>query len=257
MLWYKNWYWLLALLVVIGIRGYVLLKPKPPVTLEKVHNKPELNKVRKAAPNKGMETFVDPITEDNTENDEISDVFPDEPSETTAEPPTDNIYVESVEDIVQPEETPKAVADDWRTADYGESPFGFGEYPKIPSDLPNDYRPGWTMSNVAEQREEIQASLRAWELLDRSRIKLWNEGHTEVTTIDLSPITNKIYPLSPTTVLVKYTGTGIDKRVSSVFTDSDFPEDLAERIKFGERPPGILILDYDTDGFDVYEFLGL
>ena len=93
--------------------------------------------------------------------------------------------------------------------------------------------------------------------MDRVRIKLWNQGRTDVTTIDLSPITNKVYPLTANTVTVKYTGTGDTKRVSTVFTDLNFPRHLVERIRDGERPAGVQILDFDSDGFDVYEFLEL
>lgn len=255
MFWSKNWYWLLMLIVVFGIGGFILLKPKTSVTAKKVYKKADISQVRKDVSSKGDKTPAEQSTKENTDTHvEIPPVPTDDMPETVSESPVETVPLENAE-----EETPESEAEieDWRTIDYGESYFGFGAYPKIPPDLPRNYRPGWTRTNAAIQREEVQEMLRAQELLDRVRIKLWNQGRTDVTTIDLSPVTNKVYPLTTNTVTVKYTGTGDAKRVSTVFTDLNFPQDLVERIKDGERPAGVQILDFDSDGFDVYEFLEL
>lgn len=260
MLWRKNWYWLLMLIVVFGIGGFILLKPKASVTAKKIYKKPNISQVRKDVSSKGSETPAEQSKKENTDTHvEIPPAPADGTTETVSESPVDTVSLEDAEEAAPAEETPESEAEieAWRTIDYGESYFGFGAYPKIPPDLPRNYRPGWTRTNAAIQREEVQEMLRAQELLDRVRIKLWNQGRTDVTTIDLSPVTNKVYPLTPNTIVVKYTGTGAAKHAGSIFTDLNFPRHLVERIKEGERPPGVQILDFDSDGLDVFEFFEL
>ena len=256
MFWRKNWHWLLTFIVVCGIGGFILLRSKPPTNENKVFKVPELSQVRKKVSDKGDKI---PMKQSTKENIGIQVEKPRDPVDATPKSMVDTVSLGNAEEGILSEETSEfdAKTDDWRTNDYGESYYGFGKYPKIPSDFPREYRPGWTRTNASIQREEIQDLLRAQELADRVRIKLWNQGRTDVTTIDISPITYNFYPLTANTIVVKYTGTGETKQVGSIFTDVNFPLDLVARIEAGEKPPGIKILDFDSDGINVFEFLGL
>lgn len=238
MFWRKNWHWLLSFIVVFGIGGFILLRSKPPTNENKVFKVPDLSQVRKDDSNRGDKI---PMKQSTKENIRIQVEKPRDLVDATPESIVDTVSLENVEEGIPSEITPEfdAKTDNWRTHDYGESYYGFGKYPKIPSGFPGEYRPGWTRTNASIQREEIQDLLRSQELADRVRIKLWNQGRTDVTTIDISPITYNVYPLTANTIAVKYTGTGDTKQVGSIFTDVNFPLDLVPRIKAGEKPPGL------------------
>ena len=248
MFWRKNWHWLFALIVVFGIGGFLLFKPKPPNPEKKVFIVPDLSQVHKDTSNEGNKITPDP--------EDDSSVTPlESPVETVIPGDEDDWTVSDVEVGTISKETPKTKTEGWRTNSYGESPFGYGPYPIILSDYPNIHRPSWTHGNIAEQRQEVQETLRIWELGNRVRIKLWNQGRTDITSISISPIKNDVYLFTPNTVFVKYEkGTN---RISIIHTDPNFPPELRARIMDGEKPPGIQIKNLDTDGFNVFEFLGL
>ena len=253
MFWRKNWHWLLTLIVVFGIGGFILFKLKTPVTVKKVYKVPDLSQVRKDMSNKGNETPAEQTVSENTETPVGKSPDPaDDTSETLLASPEENVPLEDVEDVA----TPAAEIDDWRTNDYGESSYGYGAYPNIPSDFPDMYRPAWTL-NVLIQSDRTKERLRIRELLSRVRIKLWNQGRTDVTGIFLHPSTNKVYPCTPNTVYVRYKATATTKRISSVFCGPNISNSLVNRIKNGEKPAGIQILDQDSNGFNLYQFLGL
>ncbi len=254
----KNWYWLLTLSVVLGILGFILLKPKAPIPVTKTFKAPDLNQVRKNISNNTDKPTTEQDVKEKTETQvEESTVSNEEFTEIPAESPTDGVPLGD-ENVV----TSETETEDWRTKDYGESIFGYGPYPKFPSDFPERYRPTWTQGNkyaevVAELSGEHKELERFAELLDRLRIKLWNEGRTDITSIRLDPTTNKAYPLTANTVVVGYTGTGPERRIFSIKADANFNQGLIGRIRNGEKPPGIQIIDEDKGGFNIYEYLGL
>ncbi len=254
----KNWYWLLLLSVGLSILGFILLKPKAPTTVTKIFKAPDLNQVRKNISNNSDKLTTEQVVKEKAETQvEKSTVSNEEFTEIPAESPTDDVPSED-ESVA----TPETETEDWRTKDYGESIFGYGPYPKIPSDFPERYKPTWTQSNkyaevVAELPEEFQEHERFGELADRLHIKLWNEGRTDITSISVDPMTNKAYPLTANTVVVGYTGTGPERRIFSIQTGANFPQGLIGRIRNGEKPPGIQIIDADKGGFNIYDYLGL
>lgn len=255
----KYWYWLLLLSVVIGISGFILLKHKPPTTATKVFKAPDLNQIRKNASNNVDKPTTEQDVKENTETQiEESTVSNEEFTEIPAESPTDGMPLGD-ENVA----TSETETEDWRANDYGESIFGFGPYPEIPSDFPESHRPIWTYGIidyaeiVAQLPEELQESRRVRELMTRLRIKLWNKGRTDITSISLDPTTNKVYPLTANTVVVGYIGTGPERRIFSVVADANFPQNLINQIRNGEKPPGIQIIDADKGGFNIYEYLGL
>ncbi len=251
MFWRKNWHWLLALIVVFGVGGFILFKPKTPVTVKKVYKVPDFSQVRKDKTSKGGETPAEQTVAENTETpvEKSADPVDDSP-ETPLESPGEKVSLEDVENTT----TPEAKTDDWQTGDYGESPYGFGPYPQIPSGFPEKSRPIWTFDI---DREGYHERLKRVELLNRVRIKLWKEGHTNVTALDWDGATNKVYALTSNTAYIEHREGKIGKKIHVVVVDSNFPKNIIARIEAGEKPPGYRILDYDSGGFDVYEFLGL
>ena len=254
----KNWYWLLTLFVVIGIFGFIILKPKAPVTETKIFKVPDADQVRKNISDNHVKRTTEQGTKEKTETQaEESTVSNEAFTETPTESPTDGIPLGD-EDVASTE----TETEDWRAGDYGESVFGFGPYPEIPSDFPERYRPIWShgvydVTNFAEFPEEFKEHRRAEELLDRVHVKLWKEGRTDITSISLVPTTNRVYPLTANSVVVRRTGIDTGGSIFSIVGNKNFSQDLIKRIRDGEKPPGIQIIDADTGGFNVYEYLGL
>ena len=155
------------------------------------------------------------------------------------------------------EATPIADTNDWRSGDYGESDYGFGPYPEIPPDYPEYMRPFWTTD---ADRTGHHERLRPIELLARVRIKLWKQGQTDVK-LDLEIPTQKIRIVTPGTVYVHYEETKLPNGTSRVVHflggSDDLTGDVQAQIRLGKKPSGIRVLDYDSTGFDVYEFLGI
>lgn len=138
------------------------------------------------------------------------------------------------------------------------SPFGFGPYPQVPLDYPEDVI--WKEDMDENISQFGSGMMKAVELMDRVLIELWNQGHRATSAVMSS--NGLIYPSFPNTVFVtwKYieeedgTITRYAGRVSSGegVSDSDLDE-LGE----GIIPPGITVLDYGSDGIDPYTFLNL
>ena len=141
------------------------------------------------------------------------------------------------------------------------SPFGFGPYPEVPADLPETIGIPWNWSE--EMRHQFKDHLRDFELMTRVLIKLWNQGDKDFTGGEIR-YNSIVYPRYPNTVYVRYTanfeevedgfteGSSADVSAGRGVSDQDI-----ERIMNGETPPGIRILDMDTDGINAYSFLNL
>ena len=138
------------------------------------------------------------------------------------------------------------------------SPFGFGPYPQVPPDYPEDVI--WEEDMEENISQFGSEAMKAAELMDRILIKLWNQGH-RATSASMNS-NGIVYPAFPNTVYVtweyieeedgkisRYAG-----RISSGtgVSDNDL-DDLGE----GIIPPGIKVLDYDSDGINPYTFLNL
>lgn len=138
------------------------------------------------------------------------------------------------------------------------SPFGFGPYPQVPSDFPED--PIWEEDMEANISQFGSEAMKEAELMDRVLIQLWNQGHRATSASKHS--NGLVYPSFPNTVFVRWdyieeedgTITRYARRISSgaEVSDSDL-NDLGE----GIIPPGIKVLDYDSDGINPYTFLNL
>ncbi len=134
------------------------------------------------------------------------------------------------------------------------SPFGFGPYPTVPDDYPLNppiwlkYPTGVGMPSHA---------LDNIELLDRVLVKLWKQGHKNIT--GASTAYGKIYPHYTDVVYVKYIDIPLgDGTVNRLFTRIKTGPDLAyiiPQIEAGSTPPGIKLVNFDDAGIDPHIFL--
>ena len=138
------------------------------------------------------------------------------------------------------------------------SPFGFGPYPKVPSDFPRD--PIWVAVDMYEKiNQHGRGMMKAIELMDRVVIKLWNQGHGATSA---SMGDGLVYPGFPNTVYVRWDyieeldGT-ITRYAGRTTSGPDIPESVFDDLGEGIIPPGIKVLDRDADGIDPYTFLNL
>ena len=125
------------------------------------------------------------------------------------------------------------------------SPFGFGAFPKIPTDFPDQ-----NIWNVVEKRSVHDSDgAKTLELLARVRIKLWEQG-VQTKGVIMDPSSGLIYPDSGVKILP-------DLRLSAS-ADSDsgqpqynmyFDDELSQQ--------GRISVEFLEGGIDPYKFLNL
>ena len=132
--------------------------------------------------------------------------------------------------------------------------FGFGVYPDIPPDFPEQ--------DVWEQIEELYHSdaklAEDCELMARVQIKLWKQGRHSVGASRDSQ-TGLIYPHYPNTAYVRWAW-DVDENGHPIRYAAGVKggADLAEYNHYfaeGEIPPHITVIDYENAGIDPYQFL--
>lgn len=140
------------------------------------------------------------------------------------------------------------------------SPFGFGPYPKAPSDFPHD--PVWIeYPDYPEGDREFGSDfMRSLELIDRVLIKLWKQGRRASSA---SVSDGLVYPGYPDTVYVTWDyieepdGT-MTRYASEISSGPDVPLSVHDAIsEEGAVPFGIKELSHEADGIDPYTFLNL
>ena len=132
--------------------------------------------------------------------------------------------------------------------------FGFGVYPEIPPDFPEQ--------DVWEQIEELYHSdaklAEDCELMARVQIKLWKQGRHSVGASRDSQ-TGLIYPHYPNTAYVRWAW-DVDENGHPIRYAAGVKggADLAQYNHYfaeGEIPPHITVIDYENAGIDPYQFL--
>ena len=132
--------------------------------------------------------------------------------------------------------------------------FGFGVYPEIPPDYPE--QDAWDAIEALYVTDPESA--RQHELMERVCIKLWQQGHYAEGVVYKSK-TGLIYPLYPNTAYIEWDvweeadGT-LSRYPASVLGGpgvGGYEEDFAE----GIIPPHITVIDYENAGIDPYQFL--
>lgn len=136
-----------------------------------------------------------------------------------------------------------------------ESQFGFGTYPEIPTDYPD--QDIWDrIENMADE-----SLARDNELMARVRIKLWNQG-TQTTGASYDADKRKIYPCIPGIAYVTWQSVelsdGTHRRYASRVSGT--PEIAGKERYFyelGVAPPGITVVSHEEGGVNPYDFLNL
>ena len=164
---------------------------------------------------------------------------------------TDAVEVADIleEDWMAQEEVP--AAEPPRT-----SLFGFGVYPEIPSDYPE--QDAWDAIEALYLTDPESA--RGQELMERVCIKLWKQGLHSVG-VSRDSQTGLIYPHYPNTAYVRWAWY-VDENGSPVRYAASVKggADLAQYQHYfaeGELPPHITVIDYEEAGIDPYQFLDL
>ena len=122
------------------------------------------------------------------------------------------------------------------------SPHGFGAYPEVPTDFPEDVN--WS---------DYEEDLPIYELMTRVQIKLWKQGHR---AMGISEENGVMYPVIRGRVYIKWSRSG--KEVLEVTGHpADMSDAIVNQIESGIIPAGLTVLNYDTAGIDPYEFLNL
>ena len=122
------------------------------------------------------------------------------------------------------------------------SPHGFGAYPEVPADFPEDVN--WS---------DYEEDLPIYELMTRVQIKLWKQGHR---AMGISEENGVMYPVIRGRVYIKWSRSG--KEVLEVTGHpTDMSDAIVNQIESGIIPAGLTVLNYDTAGIDPYEFLNL
>ena len=134
------------------------------------------------------------------------------------------------------------------------SPFGFGPYPEVPDGLRA------SLNYLASWEEDDWPNFpdaRKFELMDRVLIKLWNEG--DQSWEGAGTRGDKLYPTYPNTIYVWY-GEAVrnpDGTFTTPFVEVDGMTLSQEQLRLGQAPPGVTVLDGETEGIDMYEYLNL
>ena len=141
------------------------------------------------------------------------------------------------------------VSEETSAEDVPVSPYGFGPYPEVPADYPEHLTPIWSRDpNAAEP----------FELIDRVLIKLWNQGHRDIT--GGSTGNGKVYPHYANTAYVRYgseitlpDGT-VHREILRIKGGPDIAP-FAKQIRRGNTPAHIKIINFDRAGIDPHTFL--
>ena len=137
------------------------------------------------------------------------------------------------------------------------SPYGFGNYPKVPKGFPKNIRIPWQWSE--DTFNHVSADMRPnLELAARVLIKLWNQGETSITGAQVTE-EHKVYPYYPNTAYVTYKEYElVDGTITNVITSyiggPDLP-DITEEMMISGNIPGVHLIDKEEGAIDALQFL--
>ena len=183
------------------------------------------------------------------------------PTQTESTPTVSAVEGESVDDfLAELSDEEKALL----TAEVVEepqrvSPFGFGPYPQVPADYPDD--PIWVADPDYPEGDGDFGSdfMRGMELIERVIIKLWTQGR-HASSASMS--NGLVLPHYANTVYVEWAYTeepdGTMTRYAQRITSGpDVSESVFDAISEGTIPFNIKVLNHEDDGIDPYTFLNL
>ena len=167
--------------------------------------------------------------------------------DTDAFPIDEAIEFTDVADAFLPDDF---VLEDAAAEDVAVSPYGFGPFPEVPSDYPD--QGVWS--------EEALRSMRSGhELISRVRIALWNQGVRTIGGV-YDNGHRLIYPIIDDVVYIRWSETpGINGKpyVQRQLTTPAVADQYYDDIQSGIFPPHLTIYEFPDGGIDPYEFLGL
>ena len=129
--------------------------------------------------------------------------------------------------------------------------------------IPDKYRllPIWRqhVTNIWPQDiSKWERHINNFVLMDKVLIKLWNQGDHDFIAAKIT-YEGKVYPHYPNTMYVQWKEridkNGVKKRYISKAASSGDVRLTPEQMQKGEIPTGIRVLDYDSSGYNPYEFL--
>jgi hypothetical protein len=187
----------------------ILATPITFLVVTKVNVEPEVVKIYKTVtPIERQTTPLDtPATPDTMPTNQQTDAEALHRDDTETQEVDDNINTEPVDfsdAFNESQELLDEETDQSDVVDIPVSPFGFGAYPKIPSDYP--FTPIWAVSDEVHQSSQDNygsTGMRNLELLSRVMIKLWSQGHRDLIGGSIDDNGN-VYPVYRNTAYVTY-----------------------------------------------------
>lgn len=176
---------------------------------------------------------------------------PAESTTPTAEKPsTDNEVENNTEAETQQQSGTSAQTAE--TKDVPVSPFGYGPFPKVPSDYPSVIV--WLRSDYEELPLHAQKN---FELMDRVLIKLWAAG--EKGFRGASTYNGKIYPHYHNTVYIKVREYELPDGTKAQYISrrKSGPHVNTVGVDLLNPPSHLRVLDLDSSGIDPYQYLNL
>ena len=133
-------------------------------------------------------------------------------------------------------------------------PENTSQYPEVPADYPFDVI--WNRESLPAQMS--QSHLNNIILIDKVLIKLWKQGDHSFIAAEITP-SGKVYPHYSNTIYVRWKEkvdkNGLKWRYIGFASSGGDVRLTSEQMRKGEIPPGIRVLDYNSNGYDAYEFL--
>ena len=127
------------------------------------------------------------------------------------------------------------------------------DFPLVPAGFPSHLIPVWKRFPGYQKGD-----MPDHELIYRVLIKLWNEGERGFIAATITS-EGRVHPHYPNTIYVRWKEkideNGVKKRYINRAGSSGDVRLTDEQMLNGEIPPGIRVLDYDSGGYDAYEFL--
>ena len=216
-----------------------------PQTLQQVKkkNKPRTAQVTGTlASTKTLGETEMPIENEDTQMSEATEGLPSADTETL------NFVKEFLPDDFVSEEEPAT------DAPYGVSPFGFGPYPEVPPDFPE--QDIWDDISTRSMNPNH-------ELIARVQIKLWKQGVKALGGVYKNKY-GLIYPIIDNVVYYEVSpsaGPGYDgvgsHSLTSPATRDKYGDNIREGIRTGIFPSALTVYKYPDGGIDPYNFLDL
>ena len=180
---------------------------------------------------------------------QATDVTPAESETPPAEKPITEVTAE-VENAI--EEETQQQSENAEATDVRVSPFGYGPFPKVPSDYPSVVV--WLQSDYEELPSHAQKN---FELMSRVLIKLWTSGERGFR--GASTYKGKIYPHYFDTVYIKVSEYELPDGTKARYIShrKSGPHVNTTGVDLLNPPSHLRVLDLETSGIDPYQYLNL